>query len=69
MKRLKEFIMSETLMHDKLQLLREEKIITDNEVAIQHGDKYVAENVITKERRIIHIPQRLLESNKRVLKG
>ena len=61
--------MSETLSNEKIQLLREEKIITESEVAIQHGDKFVAENVITKERRIIHIPQRLLESNRRVLKG
>ena len=61
--------MSETLSHDKLEMLREEKIITDNEVALQYGDKFIAENIITKERRIIHVPQRLLENRRRVLKG
>ena len=61
--------MSETLSSDTLEMLREAKIITDNEVAIQHGDKYVAENIITKERRVIHVPERLLENTRRVLRG
>lgn len=60
-----------TLDNDTQRLLREEKIITDNEVAIEIGDKYVAENILTKNRREIHIPGRLIENitNKRVLKG
>ena len=51
--------------------LREEKIITDNEVAIQIGDKFVAENILNKSRREIHVPNRILEglSKKRVLRG
>lgn len=60
------------ILSDATQIiLREEKIITDNEVAINIGDKYVAENVISKTRRIIHVPERLVEaaSNKRILKG
>lgn len=61
--------MSETLSNDTQVLLREQKIITDNEIAIQHGDKYVAENIITKERRLIHVPNRLIEGRRRVLKG
>ena len=61
--------MSETLSSDTLQMLREQKIITDNEVAILHGHKYIAENVLTKERRIIHVPQSLLENVRRVLRG
>ena len=60
-----------TLDNDTQRLLREEKIITDNEVAIEIGDKYVAENILTKNRREIYIPGRLIENitNKRVLKG
>jgi len=63
--------MQNTMSDDNQRILREEKIITDNEVAIQVGDKYVAENVLTRSRRMIYIPNRLLEnSNKRrVLKG
>ena len=63
--------MNETLSNQTQELLREEKIITDTEVAISVGDKYVAENILTKTRRVIHVPQRLIESstNRRVLKG
>ena len=51
--------------------LREEKIITETEVAIQFADKFVAENILNKSRRVIHVPTRLLEasSQRRVLKG
>jgi hypothetical protein len=64
-------MINEILDNETLYTLRLEKIITENEVAINVGDKYVAENVLTKTRRIIHIPQRLLENkgNKRILKG
>lgn len=63
--------MNETLNNQTQEMLREEKIITDTEVAISIGDKYIAENILTKSRRVIHIPQRLIESstNKRILKG
>jgi hypothetical protein len=63
--------MDETLSSKTQELLREEKIITDSEVAIRIIDRYVAENILTKTRRIIHVPQRLIESthNKRILKG
>ena len=51
--------------------LRDEKIITETEVALQFADKFVAENILSKQRRVIHVPTRLLESNsnRRVLKG
>ena len=62
----------QTVLEDNIQIkLREEKIITDTEVALQFADKFVAENILSKQRRVIHVPTRLLESttNKRVLKG
>ena len=63
--------MNETLDNETQSILREEKIITDNEVAISIGDKYIAENILTKTRRVIHVPQRLIETktNRRVLRG
>ena len=63
--------MNEILDNETQALLREEKLITDNEIAISMGDKYVAENILTKTRRVIHVPQRLIEnrSNRRILKG
>ena len=63
--------MDQALDNDTQARLRDEKIITENEVAIQIGDKFIAENVISRTRRVIHVPNRLLEntSNKRVLRG
>lgn len=63
--------MQHPLNDNTQKILREEKIITNNEVAFQIGDKYIAENIISKSRREIHVPTRLLESNskKRILKG
>ena len=63
--------MDQALDNDTQVRLRDEKIITESEVAIQIGDKFIAENVINRNRRVIHVPNRLLEntSNKRVLRG
>ena len=63
--------MDQTLDDDTQVKLRDEKIITENEVAIQIGDKYIAENIVSRSRRVIHVPNRLLEyaSNKRILRG
>jgi hypothetical protein len=51
--------------------LRNINVITESEVAIKIGDKYIAENILTRARREISIPSGLLEGtgNKRVLKG
>ena len=64
--------MMQTSLDDSTQrALREEKIITDSEVAFQIGDKFIAENILTKSRREIHVPTRIFEgaTNKRVLRG
>jgi len=63
--------MDKTLENSVQTLLREENIITDQEVAIEIGDKFIAENILTKSRRVIHVPNRLFEGagNRRVLKG
>ena len=63
--------MNQPLNDSTQKVLRDEKIITDSEVAFQIGDKYIAENILNKSRREIHVPTRLLETvtNKRVLRG
>ena len=63
--------MNEVLSHDALFKLREANIITNDEVAYSVGDKYVAENVISKARRIIQVPKNIIENkdSRRVLKG
>jgi len=57
--------------------LREKGLISENEVVIKEGDKYVAENILSRERRIINVTSLQTSSiqeentnmNKRVLKG
>jgi hypothetical protein len=51
-----------------LTKLRASGLIEANEVAIMVGDVVVAENVITKERRILEVSGLMLESNRRVLR-
>jgi|19_taG_2_1085344.scaffolds.fasta_scaffold00659_6 hypothetical protein len=55
---------------EELRLLREAGVIEIQEVAYQSGDIYVAENVVTGEKRVIEAaPTILAESNRRILKG
>lgn len=63
--------MQTTLDDSTQQRLRDEKIITDSEVAFQIGDKFIAENILNKSRREIHVPTRIFESksNRRILRG
>ncbi len=63
--------MDKALENSVQALLREEKIITDQEIAIMIGDKFVAENILTKSRREIYVPNRIQEGtgNRRILKG
>ena len=51
-----------------LTKLRTSGLITTDEVAIVVGDVVVAENVITKARRILEVSGLILESNRRVLR-
>ena len=67
------------IMENNVQLmLRKNNIIADQEVAIKVGDLYVAENVITKNRRILdnnnysfitNIQSMNESKNKQILKG
>ena len=53
-----------------LQKLRQAGILLEKEMAFLSGDLIVAENVITKDRRIVEGASRIIaESNKRILKG
>ncbi len=64
--------MMQKALNDNSQIaLRKENIISESEIAYSIGDKYVAENILTRTRREIQIPATLLESNsnKRILKG
>ena len=51
-------------------LLRQQGLISGNEIAYLKGDLWIAENVISSEKRILEqVPKGIVESaNKRVLK-
>jgi hypothetical protein len=63
--------MDNTLSNDTNNELRNLGIITRTEVAIESADLFLAEDVITKSRRIIQIPTHLAETarGKRILRG
>lgn len=55
--------MAEVLLSDKdNQLLRERGLIQGDEVALRSGDLVIAENVVTKTRRVLSGVGPLLES-------
>jgi len=60
--------MEKNLASGDILKLREAKLINENEIALMVGDLVVAENVITKERRILDTSGLLLESGRRVLR-
>ena len=47
--------------------LRDKGILRENEVAYRVGDLVVAENVVTRERRVLE--EAINENKKRILKG
>lgn len=49
-------------------MLREHGVISNEEIALQEGDLYVAENVVSGARRIIEVSTVISES-RRLLKG
>ena len=59
----------ETLSPPQLAHLREQGLITSQEVAFVTGDLLIAENVVSNERRVVGEATLIAESNKRVLKG
>ena len=59
----------EILSNQELSKLRKHGIITDSEIALKMGDLFVAENVSTKERRVLASAFSVLSESRRVLKG
>jgi len=60
--------MEQPVSNNDLIKLRTARLITEQEIAVMAGDVIVAENVITKERRILEIGTLILESNRRILR-
>jgi len=59
----------ETMLTDAEQKrMRAEGTINENEVAMMVGDLLIAENVMTRERRMLGRPVRAVQEGRRVLK-
>ena len=59
------------LEENQIKTLRNHRIINKDEIAYKVGDLFVAENVVTKNRRVIHVGFDILKEskNKEILKG
>mgnify|MGYP003134669467 CR=1 FL=1 len=61
-----EKLLSESEMHG----MRQTGVLSKDEIALKIGDLVVAENVLTRERRVLDVPRvGTTEGRKRVLKG
>jgi len=60
--------MEKPVTGNDLTKLRSSGLIASDEIAIITGDVVIAENVITKTRRILEVAGLMLESNRRVLR-
>lgn len=58
-----------SLSANELDILRVNNIIEANEIAFRYGDLYVAENVVTRQRRQLQGVSLLLREGRQVLKG
>ena len=62
--------MSETMVDNEMLLhLRKHGLIRINEVVFQVGDLYVAEDVVTKQRRIVVNIDKVIGEGRQILKG
>ena len=61
---------NETVLDSELlNRLRNTGLVSSNEIVFHMGDLYVAENVVTKQRRIVENVDKVLGEGKQILKG
>ena len=61
--------MEKQVSESDLNQLRQKGLLKLHEIALIVGDVMIAEDLLTKERRILDVGNLLLESTKRILKG
>ena len=49
--------------------LRNKRLISNDEIALKVGDLFIAENIITRERRVLDSAGSILSETRRILKG
>jgi hypothetical protein len=63
--------MEKTLAKDEIDILRSHGVLNSHEIALRIGDIIIAENVVTRERRVLdNADKKIISENlKRLLKG
>lgn len=62
--------MRQSPLSDKdIQILREKHLLAEGEVAFKEGSTYIAENLLTKQRRILNTVGLILEADRQILHG
>jgi hypothetical protein len=61
--------MEKPLNDTDITKLRDQGLLSNDETALMVGDVVIAENVISKQRRVLDCNGLLLESTRRILKG
>ena len=61
--------MEKVLNKDETDILRSHGIISNQEIGLRIGDIIVAENVVTRERRVLEAAAPVLNESKKLLKG
>ena len=63
--------MTEQVLSDSVLVeMRQKGLIEENEIALQVGDKLVAEHVLTRDRRVLTVDMNILtEGGPKLLKG
>ena len=61
--------MEKVLNKNETDILRSHGILNNQEIALRFGDIVVAENVVTRERRVLENADPVLKESKRLLKG
>ena len=55
------------LSEKDIQVLRSQKLLAEGEIAFKEGNVYVAENLVTKQRRILNVAGLILEADRQIL--
>ena len=61
--------MEKVLSESDIASLRKRNLISGDEIVLKVGDLFVAENIVTRKRRVLDSASDVLSETRRVLKG
>lgn len=59
--------MAKQLSNSDLMKLRQQRLLKESETAFKQGNDIVAEDLVTRERRILNVSGLILEANRQIL--